>query len=104
MGIGLTREHSGNGYTRVHVDNSGNRPLKDVMVGAAETVIMHKCGELYRRYAWWREQGQSYKNARRNVARDIGATCWAMWKTGGEFDERLLGGKPVAGLTEGGGL
>jgi transposase len=104
LGIGLTREHSGNGYTRVHVDNGCNRALKDVILGAAETVIMHQSGELYRRYEHWRAEGQSYKNARRNVARDIAATCWAMWKTGGEFDERLLGGKPVAAPTEGGGL
>ena len=104
MGIGLAREHSGNGYTRVHVDNSSNRALKDVIVGAAETVIMHKSGELYRRYEYWRAEGQTYKNARRNVARDIAATCWAMWKTGAEFDERLLGGKPGCEPTEGGGL
>jgi transposase len=104
MGIGLTREHSGNGYTRVHVDNSSNRALKDVIVGAAETVILHKSGELYRRYEHWRAEGQTYKNARRNVARDIAAACWAMWKTGAAFDERLLGGKPVPGETEGGGL
>jgi len=104
MGIGLAREHSGNGYTRVHVDNSSNRTLKDVILGAAETVIMHKSGELYRRYEYWRAEGQAYKNARRNVARDIAAACWAMWKTGAEFEERLLGGKPGSESTEGGGL
>ena len=104
MGIGLVREHSGNGHTWVHVDNSGNRALKDAVVGAAETVIMRKSGELYRRYEWWCKQGQSYKNARRNVARDIAAACWAMWKTGAAFDERLLGGPRVSDVTEGGGL
>jgi transposase len=104
LGIGLTRAHSGAGFMRVYVDNTGNRMLKAVIVGAAETVIMHKSGELYRRYEWWRAEGQTYKNARRNVARDIAAACWAMWKTGAAFDERLLGGKPVPGETEGGGL
>ncbi len=81
MGIGLTRAHSGNGYTRIHVDNSGNRALKDVIIGAAETVLLHKSGELYRRYEGWRAAGQTYKNARRNVARDLAAALWAMWKT-----------------------
>lgn len=104
MGIGLVREHSGNGFTWVHVDKTGNRALKDVIVGAAETVIMHKKGELYRRYEWWCRQGQSYKNARRNVARDIAAACWAMWKTGAAFDERVLGGPQVSDVTEGGRL
>jgi transposase len=104
MGIGLVREHSGSGHTCVHVDQGANHVLKGVILGAAETVIMHKSGELYRRYEHWRAEGQSYKNARRNVARDMATTCWAMWKTGGEYDERLIGGMPVSGPTEGGGL
>ena len=104
MGIGLVREHSGTGYTHVHVDRAANRVLKGVIIGAAETVIMHKSGELYRRYEQWCAQGQSHKNARRNVARDIATACWAMWKTGGEFDARRIGGQPVAEPPEGGGL
>ena len=104
MGVGLTREHSGNGFTRVHVDRGANQMLKGAIIGAAETVILHQCGGLYRRYERWREEGQSFKNARRNVARDIATVCWAMWKHGGEFDERLIGGMPVPGETEGGGL
>jgi transposase len=88
----------------VHVDRGANRVLKNAIMGAAEAVIVHKCGELYRRYERWREAGQSFKNARRNVARDIATVCWAMWKHGGEFDERLIGGMPVPGETEGGGL
>jgi transposase len=104
LGIGLVREHSGNGYTHVHVDQGSNHVLKGVILGAAETVIMHQSGELYRRYEQWLAAGQSHKNARRNVARDIAAILWAMWKTGAEFEERLIGGKPVAEPPEGGGL
>jgi transposase len=101
MGIGLSREHSGNGYTRVHVDQGANHVLKGMIIGAAETVIMHKKGALYGRYERWLAQGQTHKNARRNVARDIATICWAMWKHGGEFDERLIGGTPVLELAEG---
>jgi transposase len=104
MGIGLTRQHSGSGSTRVHVDQGANHLLKGVIIGAAETVIMHKSGELYRRYERWREDGLSFQNARRNVARDVATICWALWKHGGEFDERLIGGLPVPEMTEGGGL
>ena len=104
VGIGLTREHSGSGFTRVHVDRGANRVLKNTLLGAAETVIMKQRGELYRRYERWLEAGQTYKNARRNLARDIATICWAMWKQGGDFDERLIGGMPVCGQTEGGGL
>jgi transposase len=104
LGIGLVREHSGTGYTHVHVDRAANPVLKGVILGAAETVILHKSGELYHRYERWLAGGQSHKNARRNVARDIATALWAMWKTGGEFEERLIGGKPVAQPPEGGGL
>lgn len=103
MGIGLSRQRSGNGPARVSVDQGANHMLKGVIIGAAETVIMHQSGELHRRYEHWRGEGQSYKNARRNVARDIATTLWAMWKNGGEFDERLIGGQRAAGSTEGGG-
>jgi hypothetical protein len=78
--------------------------LNGAILAAAETVIMHRSGELYARYERWRAEGQSYKNARRNVARDIATICWAMWKHGGDYDERLIGGMPVPGPTEGGGL
>ena len=104
MGVGLTREHSGSGPAWVHVDRGANQMLKGAIIGAAETVILHKCGELYRRYERWREEGQSFKNARRNVARDIATVGWAMWKTGRDYDERMIGGMPVPGETEGGGL
>jgi len=104
MGIGLTREHSGSGPAWVHVDRGANRVLKNVILGAAETVITHKSGELHRRYQRWCEEGQSFKNARRNVARDIATICWAMWKHGGDYQEQLIGGMPVNGPTPGGGL
>jgi transposase len=104
LGVGLMREHSGSGSAWVHVDRGASRVLKNVIIGAAESVIMHKCGELYRRYERWREGGQSFKNARRNVARDIATVCWAIWKNGRDYDERLIGGMPVPGEAEGGGL
>jgi len=104
LGIGLVREHSGSGRTRVHVHRGASRVLKNVIIGAAETVIMHKKGVLYRRYEQWCQAGLSYKNARRNVARDIATAMWAMWKSGADFDEQWLGGKPAEALTEGGRL
>jgi transposase len=104
MGIGLVREHSGNGYTRVHVDQGANHVLKGVIIGAAETVIMHQRGELYRRYEQWCADGLTRKNARRNVARDIAVICWALWKHGGDFAEARIGGVPLRETTEGGGF
>jgi len=96
MGIGLVRERSGEGWGRVHVPLGCNRLLKGTIVGAAETVLMQKKGEFYIRYERWRDSGFSFKNARRNVARDIACTVWAMWKNGRAYDERLIGAASAA--------
>lgn len=92
LGIGLVRERSGSGPVRVHVSQGCNHLLKGTILGAAETVIMRKEGEFYRRYERWCGQGMSRRNARRNVARDVAQTVWAMWKNGRVYDERLIGG------------
>jgi transposase len=96
MGIGLVRERSGNGPCRVHVDQGANHVLKGMIIGAAQTVIMRQSGVLYERYSRWLESGLSLKNARRNLAREIALICWAMWKNGGVYDERLIGGPAPA--------
>ena len=103
-GIGLVRAHSGTGYTHVRVERGANRALKNVLVGAAETVLRRQEGALYRRYERWVAEGQTFKNARRNVARDIASICWALWKQGGVFDERRIGGRGPSDAAEGGGL
>jgi transposase len=92
MGIGLVRERSGNGPVWVHVSPGCNYLLKGTILGAAETVIMRKEGEFYGRYERWCSQGLSPRNARRNVARDIAQTAWATWKSGRDYDDRLIGG------------
>jgi transposase len=104
LGIGLRRSGSGQGPVWVSVEQRANHVLKGVILGAAETVLLRKAGELYRRYERWRETGLSFRNARRNVARDLAQVLWAMWKNGGTYDERLLGGvRDPACAAEGGG-
>lgn len=95
MGIGLVREQSGSSRGYVKVEKGCNRRLKNVILGAAETVLMHQEGVLYARYEAWCGEGLSYKNARRNVARDIATVLWAMWKSGAGYDERLIGGRRI---------
>ena len=102
MGIGLVRERSGKGQERVHVGAGCNRMLKGTIVGAAETVLMKKSGAYYLRYERWMESGMGFKNARRNVARDIACTVWSMWKSGRGFDERLIGGAQALACAAGG--
>jgi len=95
MGIGLVREQSGSSRGHVKVEKGCNRRLKNVIIGAAETVLLRQKGVLYERYQAWRAAGLSHKNARRNVARDIATILWALWKSGADYDERLIGGRPV---------
>ena len=106
MGIGLVREHSGEGWMRVRVEKGANRMLKSTILGAAESVITQQ-GEngFYRQYVKWRGNGLSFKNARRNLARSLSAVAWGMWKNGGMYDESQVGcAAQVACEAEGGGL
>jgi len=96
LGIGLVREQSGSSRGHVKVEKGCNRRLKNVILGAAETVLLHKEGVLYERYQAWCAAGLSYKNARRNVARDIATILWAMWKSGADYDARFIGSRPVS--------
>jgi transposase len=95
MGIGLVRAQSGGGRGHVQVEKGCNRRLKNVILGAAQTVLLRQEGVLYARYQAWREAGLDHRNARRNVARDIATVLWALWKSGADYDERLIGGRPV---------
>jgi transposase len=87
MGIGLEREHSGNGRTIVRVAQSSNRVLRGTAIGAAKTVIdvANPSDPFYRQYEHWMEDGISARNSRRNVARSLAATLWGMWKNGNAY-------------------
>ena len=86
-GIGLVRAHSGDGAEFVRVERGANRVLKNVILGAAESVIM-KGGDnpFARQHKQWRAQGLTPRNARRNVARSLAAVSWGMWKNGADYD------------------
>jgi transposase len=106
LGIGLEREHSGNGRTIVRVSQGSNRVLRGIMIGAAKTVIQaaKASDPFYQQHQYWMEDGLSARNARRNVARSLAATLWGMWKNGNAYrpdwvtrgartDERLVSSK-----------
>ena len=106
LGIGLEREHSGNGRMIVRVSQGSNRVLRGIMIGAAKTVIRtaKSSDPFYQQYEHWMEDGLSARNARRNVARSLAATLWGMWKNGNAYrpdwvaggtrkDERLVSSK-----------
>jgi transposase len=91
VGIGLRRERSGEGMAIIKVEQSCNRLLRWVVIGAARTAIQQKQNVFARRYARWIQAGTSPRNARRNVARDQVTALWGMWKSGRAFDEKLMG-------------
>ena len=91
LGIGLVRAHSGNGAEFVHVERGANRVLKNVILGAALSVIMQGDNPFAEQYARWQTAGQTPKNARRNVARSLATVAWGMWKNGADYDPARVG-------------
>ncbi len=91
LGIGLVREHSGNGREFVHVERGANRVLKGTILGATECALMkgdNPFGEQFRRGV---EAGLSRRNARRNAARSLSGVIWGMWKNGSVYDPGQVG-------------
>ena len=93
MGIGLERWHSGDGPMRVRVPPSVavNRPLKDMILGAAKSAIAAGGNPFADQHTRWIDQGVSPRNARRNVARSLAAVMWGMWKNGNVYRPERVG-------------
>jgi transposase len=96
MGIGLHRETSGNGREYLRVDRSCNHHLKNMILGAAKTVIQNQQKEsndnpFAQQHRKWLAQGLSPRNARRNVARSLAAVAWGMWKNGSVYNPDWVG-------------
>lgn len=93
MGIGLERWHSGNGPMRVRVPASVevNRPLKNMILGAAKSAIAAGDNPFAEQYQRWLDQGISPGSARRNVARSQAAVMWGMWKNGDVYRPEQVG-------------
>jgi len=95
MGIGLTRNTSGNGPQSLHVERKINRRLKSMILGAAKTVLERNGPDdpFAQQHRRWKESGLSPRNARRNVARNLAAVAWGMWKNGGVYEPKRIGMK-----------
>ena len=97
LGIGLQRRTSGGALVRLRVVPNMHvcRPLKNMILGAAGTVILMKQQPFYERYGRWRDEGLTPRNARRNVARALASVLWAMLKSGDVYHPELAGGGSV---------
>ena len=93
--ITLDSPHNRNALSRQLVTELFERLERAGADPDVKVVLLRQEGVLYERYQAWQRGGLSYKNARRNVARDIATVLWAMWKSGADYDERLIGGRPV---------
>jgi len=102
MGIGLERWHSGNGPMRVRVPASVevNRPLKDMILGAAKSAIAAGDNPFADQHKRWIEQGISPRNARRNGARSLAAVMWGMWKNGDVYRPERVGVAMASGAVK----
>lgn len=90
-GIGLERRHSGSGPVRTRLSRQGNRRLKNVLLGAAKTVIAQADNPFAEKFHYWKEeQGLAAPHARRNVARCLANTMWSLWKTGARYDPQRV--------------
>jgi transposase len=90
-GIGMKRKHSGKGRTRTELDHTGNRRLKDVLLGAAKSAIASKDSPYADKYDQWRKSTKTHPStARRNVARSIATTMLMLWKSGESYDASLV--------------
>jgi hypothetical protein len=97
VGIGLHREKSGQGLDIICVEQSCNRLLRNVVIGAAQNVIDQKENVFAERYARWLRAGLSSRNARRNVARDQVTAVWGMWKSDTAWNAAMLESSSVNG-------
>jgi len=91
LGIGLVREHSGNGPEHVRVPVLTHRLLKSTILGAAQSAVALGNNPFADLYGRWIEQGLSLRLARRNVARVQSATLWGMWKNGSAYRPEWVG-------------
>lgn len=94
VGIGLRRQSSGEGLDVIFVEQACNHLLRNVVIGAAQSAIDQKENVFAERYARWMKAELSFRNARRNVARDPVRAIWGMWKSDKAFDASLLQDQP----------
>jgi transposase len=95
-GVGLVRATSGKdkkGRPRpalLKLPWAVNRRLKNAVMGAATTAIERSDNAFKDYYERMVSNGITPANAKHSVARKMVSTMSAMWKTGNEYDEKLL--------------
>ena len=95
-GVGLVRASSGKDKkgrpkpARLRLPWPVNGRLKDAVMGAATSAIERTDNAFKDYYERMLANGITPANAKHSVARKMLSTMSAMWKTGSEYDEKLL--------------
>jgi transposase len=93
IGVGLERRQSGMSGGRLRVPRQCNKPLKDMILGAAKSAAgmsdHNPFAEQNRRLI--HEKMLRPHVARRTVARSMAATMWGMWKSQSDYRPSLVG-------------
>ncbi|MCK4343497.1 MAG: transposase [Phycisphaerae bacterium] len=99
LGIGLERRHSGSGPQVVRVPAAVKvcRPLKNMILSAAQTAINQGDNPFADQNRRWLDEGLTPRNARRNVARGQASVLWGLWKSGDVYRPERVGVATVAG-------
>jgi len=95
-GVGLVRASSGKDKKgrpkppRLKLPWAVNRRIKNAVIGAATSAIEKGDNAFKDYYERMLSHGITPTNAKHSVARKMVSTLSAMWKTGREYDEKLL--------------
>jgi len=95
-GVGLVRASSGTDKKgrpkppRLKLPWAVNRRIKNAVLGAATSAIEKSDNAFKDYYMRMLSHGITPANAKHSVARKLVSTMSAMWKTGSEYDEKLL--------------
>jgi transposase len=89
-GIGLTHHGSGIKPVRQRRNQSYNRKLKAVVMGAAQTAINTKSDNPFKaQYQDLLQKGVHEKEAIVRVARSITSSMWGMWRANQEYHPKI---------------
>ena len=91
MGIGLERRQSGSGGERLSVPRRCNRPLKNMILGAARSAAASKDNPFAEQYERSLHDGHLPDVARRTVARSLASVMWGMWKSNSAYRADWVG-------------
>ena len=95
-GVGLVRATSGTDKKgrpkppRLKLPWAVNRRIKNAVLGAATSAIEKGDNALKDYYERMLSHGITPANAKHSVARKLVSTMSAMWKTGGQYDQKLV--------------